>query len=93
LKEKGISETRGEFFPRHQQCAGALLPIRRCGKRYRKGQAPASMRATSARQLSGEFETRGGPVFRFSISSAHDPLRKSGGPKCRDAQHRFLTMW
>ena len=22
-----------------------------------------------------------------------DPLRKSGGPKCCDAQHGFSTMW
>ena len=24
---------------------------------------------------------------------AYDPLRKSGGPKCRDAQHGFSMMW
>jgi hypothetical protein len=25
-------------------------------------------------------------------SDENDPLRKSGGPKCCDAQHGFLTM-
>src|SRR5271165_3360033 len=25
--------------------------------------------------------------------SGYDPLRKSGGPKCCDAQHGFSTMW
>jgi hypothetical protein len=28
-----------------------------------------------------------------AASEAYDPLQKSGGPKCCDAQDGFLAMW
>ena len=43
-------------------------------------------------QLTKEQETKSNTLIKGPIWSQFDPLRKSGGPKCCDAQHRKIAQ-
>jgi hypothetical protein len=68
------------FFSKFVQRMSPLLALNaiRCG-------------AQNSAAIGDTADITGLEAARGSIEN--DPLRKSGGPKCCDAQHGFLIMW